>query len=222
MTHVASRREPAGVPRRERRGERGRLARMPLRSAAVPSDTPPSPHHPVASTVPVADPTPRPEPTPQRPHAASPCGRLDAIWIKRARRGPMDGVERAELVAGRGLRGNANQGGRRQVTLLERERWESLQRALGADLPTSARRANLVLRGVDLVRRRGHVLVVGGLRLRILGETKPCERMDEAWPGLAALMRPDWGGGAFAEVLEDGPIAVGDAVWWEVGVESRD
>jgi MOSC domain-containing protein YiiM len=188
---------------------------MPLRSAAVPSDTPTSPHHPVAPAASTADPTPRHEPTSQLPHAAASRGRLDAIWIKRARRGPMDAVASADLVAGRGLRGNANQGGRRQVTLLERERWEAFQRALGADLPTSARRANLVLSSVDLVRRRGHVLVVGGVRLRILGETKPCERMDEAWPGLKALMYPDWGGGAFAEVLEDGPIAVGDAVWWE-------
>jgi hypothetical protein len=41
--------------------------------------------------------------------------------------------------------------------------------------------------------------------------------MDEARPGLKALMYPDWGGGAFAEVLDDGRIAVGDAVRWEAG-----
>jgi MOSC domain-containing protein YiiM len=81
----------------------------------------------------------------------------------------------------------------------------------------AARRANLVPSGVALTRRRGHVLVLGGHRLRILGETKPCERMDEAWPGLKALTYPDCGGGAFAEVLEDGRIAVGDPVWWEGG-----
>lgn len=147
--------------------------------------------------------------------APSADGRLEAIWIKRVRRGVMDAAERGTLVAGRGLVGNANQGGRRQVTILERERWDGFMRALGGSLRTSARRANLVVAGVPLAHTRGRVLRVGACRLRILGETKPCERMNEALRGLSALMYPDWGGGAFAEVLGDGEIAVGDAVRWE-------
>jgi len=142
-------------------------------------------------------------------------GTLRQIWIKRARRGLMDPADRATLAAGRGIVGNANQGGRRQVTILEAERWAAYMYALGGALPTSARRANLVVERVDLARSRGRVLRVGACRLRILGETKPCERMDEALPGLKALMYADWGGGAFAEALDDGEIAVGDAVVWE-------
>jgi len=39
--------------------------------------------------------------------------------------------------------------------------------------------------------------------------------MDEALPGLRAVMAVQWGGGVFAEVLDDGEIAVGDEVAWE-------
>jgi MOSC domain-containing protein YiiM len=144
-----------------------------------------------------------------------PDGRLDAIWIKRAHRGPMDPVSSNALVAGRGLVGNADQGRRRQVTLIEREKWEQLMQQLNAAISPAARRANLIISGVPLAASRDRVLRVGVCRLRIAGETRPCERMDEALPGLRAAMRVDWAGGVFAEVLDDGMISVGDPVAWD-------
>jgi MOSC domain-containing protein YiiM len=126
----------------------------------------------------------------------------------------MDAALAGELVAGRGLAGNADQGRRRQVTLIEEEVWAELMRELGASTPTAGRRANLVVRGLPLAESRGCELRVGSCVLRIRGETKPCERMDEAVPGLRERMFPGWRGGAFAEVLVGGPIRVGDAVGW--------
>ena len=129
----------------------------------------------------------------------------------------MDPVAEATLVAGRGLDGNANQGGRRQVTIISLERWRQIATALGTSLDPSVRRANLLVSGIDLENTRGAVLRVGGCRLRINGETRPCERMEQAHPGLRAAMEPNWGGGAYAEVLDAGIITVGDAVALDTG-----
>jgi MOSC domain-containing protein YiiM len=143
-----------------------------------------------------------------------PTGTLEAIWIKRAKRAPMDPVEQAELQAGYGIVGNADWGGRRQVTITRRETWDEIVRKLGTSVDPTARRANLLLSGVPLANTRGRTLQIGACRIRICGETTPCERMDEACPGLHQAMIPDWGGGAYGEVLDDAEIRVGDAVSW--------
>lgn len=74
-------------------------------------------------------------------------GKLLAIWVKRAHRGPMDPAEEATLVAGQGIVGNADQGRRRQVTIIEAEIWASLMATTGGNLGPSRRRANLMVQG---------------------------------------------------------------------------
>jgi MOSC domain-containing protein YiiM len=142
-------------------------------------------------------------------------GRVERVWVKRAHRGAMDARDAIELVAGRGVEGSADRGGRRQVTLLEREVWEALMRELGSDAGPETRRANVLVSGIDLRASRGRVLRLGAARVRVAGEVKPCERMEEAMPGLRAAMYPDWRGGAFAQILDGGPVRVGDVVVWE-------
>ncbi|HEX5138175.1 MAG TPA: MOSC domain-containing protein [Planctomycetota bacterium] len=145
----------------------------------------------------------------------APGPRLERIWIKRRRREATEEVARATLLAGSGIDGNADRGGRRQVTILSLDRWRELMAELGSDLDPRARRANLLVSGIELAESRGRVLAVGNCALRIRGETRPCERMDEALPGLREAMRARWGGGVFAEVVRGGEIAVGDAAAWE-------
>ena len=142
-------------------------------------------------------------------------GTLEGVWLKRGKGGPMDPVDAAVMEVGLGLRGSANRGGRRQVTIISQERWAELMAALGADLPPSTRRANLMVSGIDLENSRGRVLRVGDTRLQINGETRPCEQMEAAHAGLQQVMGDRWGGGAFAEVLGGGEIRVGDAVQWD-------
>ena len=140
-------------------------------------------------------------------------GKLERIWIKRGKGAPMDPVLSAELRAGRGIVGNANQGGKRQVTIITTESWNDVAGPLAPD--PSVRRANLLLSGIELRDSRNKTLRIGAVRIRIYGETRPCEQMDKASPGLRAAMSLPYGGGAFGEVLDDGVLAVGDSADWD-------
>jgi MOSC domain-containing protein YiiM len=140
--------------------------------------------------------------------------RLERIWIKRLRRAPTEAALEATLVAGKGIAGNADQGGRRQVTIVAAERWAELMAELDAAADPAVRRANLLVSGIVLAETRGRLLRIGACELRVDGETKPCERMEEALPGLQEAMKARWGGGVFAQVVTGGVIRVGDAVAW--------
>lgn len=140
-----------------------------------------------------------------------PDGRLVAIFIKRAHGGVMDPCAHATL-DDLGLVGNANRGGFRPITVMSSERWDELMNEIGVSLAPEARRANLVVSGVHLENTRGRTLTIGSCRLRIGGETRPCEMMEEAAPGLQRAMQSRWGGGVYATVIDGGSIAVGDSV----------
>ena len=124
----------------------------------------------------------------------------------------MDAADRARVVAGRGIVGNANQGGKRQVTIVSNKHWEEVTAPLGDTPDPRLRRANLLVSDVDFSGARGKILRIGDVRVRIYGETRPCEQMEDAVAGLQKAMSVPWGGGAHGEVLDDGEIAVGDPV----------
>src|SRR5882672_7706567 len=138
-------------------------------------------------------------------------GEIVSIWIKRAHSGPMDRVNGAELVAGRGLIGNADQGGRRQVTIIDEDAWRQATAELGANVDPSARRANVMIRGLDLEGSRGRKLIIGGCIINIQGENPPCRLMDQ----MQKFLKPHWRAGIYGEIVQGGTIRVGDKVAFE-------
>jgi len=123
----------------------------------------------------------------------------------------MDAVVEASLEAGQGIDRDASFGrAHRQVTVIEQEVFERIRRSLPAAEP-AMRRANIMVSGVRLTDSRNHVLTLGGVRILLRGETRPCERMDELCPGLRDALAVHWGGGAHGVVLDDGLVRIGDA-----------
>jgi MOSC domain-containing protein YiiM len=148
----------------------------------------------------------------------SDTGRLIGMARREAKRAPMETLERGRIGVECGLEGDfrglrrPGKEPNRQITILAREAWEAACAKLGRPLPWTTRRANLLVEGVDLARRAGDVMAIGDVRLEITIEVEPCERMEEAAPGLQAAMRPDWRGGVGCRVLQGGDIALGDAI----------
>lgn len=139
------------------------------------------------------------------------AGRIVAIAIKPEHYAPMAEVPEAG-VREDGIEGSAWATSVRRVTLLFAEQWAEVQRELGVEIPWHVRRANVLVSGMhpkDVMRKR---IRLGTVELLIHGETKPCERMDDAHPGLKAVLRPDLRGGVYGSVVQPGRIAVGDTV----------
>lgn len=137
-------------------------------------------------------------------------GRVEALWIKRGHRGHMDPTDELTLTEGKGIDSDANFGrAKRQVSVIEKEVFESIM----SDLPEVEpymRRANVMVSGVRLENAGGQILTLGEVRIRLHGETRPCERMDAQVPGLTAALDRHWNGGAYGVVLDDGRLCVGD------------
>lgn len=145
------------------------------------------------------------------------AGTLAGIARKSRPKGPMEVIDTASITLSGGVEGDfrgAMKGKphKRQVTLMEAGDWAAAQAEVGHNLPWEERRANLLVDGLDLPQQAGVRLRVGGALLETTVETEPCERMEKLATGLRAALTPDWRGGVCAKVIEEGAIAVGDAI----------
>jgi len=139
---------------------------------------------------------------------------LNAIAFRRQAKGPMLEIASVAIGSEAGVvpdtRGKP---GRRQVTLLSLQSWQETCAELGAELPWTVRRANLLIDGLCFSAADvGRVLLIGDVELQIMLETDPCPRMDAHHEGLTAALTPHWRGGVCCRVLSDGTIRTGDVV----------
>lgn len=140
-------------------------------------------------------------------------GSLVGIARRDKKRGPMQGLDGAEISTETGVANDfRGKPGDRQVTVISAGVWRQVCTELGTEIPWTTRRANLLVEGLELPKQAGGEIRIGDVRLRIMGETDPCSRMEEQCAGLKAALQPDWRGGVFCRVLQSGAVKLGDAV----------
>lgn len=140
-------------------------------------------------------------------------GRLARIFLRPSTRTPVREVAQVTALAGVGLDGDHAHGGKRQVTLLSIEGWaEACADLGGADLSPGGRRANLLVEGVDLGAAIGQRLRVGPIEVEVMGETKPCQLMDDVQVGLMDALKPRVRAGVYGKILTGGVLRPGDPV----------
>jgi hypothetical protein len=150
-------------------------------------------------------------------------GRVVAIFVAPRAGAPMEPRGEVEALAGVGLAGDryATASGtyshfrlrdaQRAVTLIEDEVIHAVRVERGVELTGQETRRNLVTAGVALNDLVDHEFRVGTVRLRGFDLAEPCaylERETRAGVRDALIHR----GGLRAEILDGGPIRVGDRV----------
>ncbi|MGS0676809.1 MOSC domain-containing protein [Shewanella sp. 0m-4] len=139
---------------------------------------------------------------------------LIGIAFKTEKRGPMITVEQAEVTQAKGVENDIfGRPGNRQVTVMSIQQWQLACNEIDKQLPWFTRRANLLINDISFSAQDvGKQLVIGKLVLEITGETDPCKKMEQAYPGLEKALLPDWRGGVTCRVIIGSNIKIADNV----------
>jgi len=147
-------------------------------------------------------------------------GQVEGIFVTTAAGQPMSALDAARAIAGTGLEGDRyalgtgfysdGQDGR-QLTLIEAEDLERLERDHGVPLAQQECRRNIVTRGIALAPLIGQRFRIGDVVCEGIRMCPPCNHLEELTrPGpLRGLARS---GGIRAHILTDGEIRIGDQI----------
>lgn len=141
-----------------------------------------------------------------------PVGIVERIAYRPDHGKEMVEVMEQRVITARGLADDRRAKGRRGITFLSVEKWLDVVRTLDVDLDWTARRANLLISGIDLQATIGQILKVGDVLVRVWDETRPCQLMEDTQPGLKKALAIDTRGGVHGEVLYPGVIRIGDPI----------
>ncbi len=134
----------------------------------------------------------------------------------------MKSVSAVRAVAGRGLEGDryflgvgtksSKPGPDREVTLIEIEAIEALERDYGVKLNPGDARRNIVTRGVALNHLVGREFRVGEAVLKGIRLCEPCQHLANLTGQEKVLAGLVHRGGLRAQIMKDGIIRVGDQI----------
>ena len=148
-------------------------------------------------------------------------GNVVSLHIARDGAVPMESTREVKAVAGQGLEGDRyfngtghgskHPGVSREVTLIEIEAIEALEREKNIAVAPGAARRNVVTRGVPLNHLVGRVFQIAGVRLRGTRLCEPCAYLEGLTQKgvLAGLIHR---GGLRAEIVTGGTIRVEDII----------
>jgi len=143
-------------------------------------------------------------------------GHVEAINVRETSEAAAVSVQRVRLVSGRGVEGDryyapAGAGSGEALTLIAAEALEGLEADTGIRLSAADSRRQVLTRGIDLNALVGREFTVGSVRCRGVELCEPCAHLqsvtqDGVLTGLVHRV------GLRADVLNDGHVAVGEAV----------
>jgi MOSC domain-containing protein YiiM len=160
--------------------------------------------------------------------------RVVSIYVAPAGGAPMEGRSVVRAVPGRGLEGDRYFDGAgafsaravpgreiTELTLIEAEVIDKLQRDWGIDAVAADSRRNIVTSGIELNELVGTCFRVGEVRLLAASLCEPCVSLVKSPANRHLLRGLAHKGGLRARILSGGAIALGDAIEPEADLVDR-